>query len=112
MLAVDDDPDLLQATADQLRELGYQTLTAHSGSKALERLEAEPAIRVLYTDVMMPEPWNGVRLAKTALSRNPKLGILFTSGEPRQITDPPAELLAKPVQKQRLAVALRQLLDG
>jgi CheY-like chemotaxis protein len=112
VLAVDDDPDLLQATADQLRELGYQVLTANNGNEALERLAAKPAIRVLYTDVMMPEPWDGVRLAKAALTRQPGLAILFTSGEPRKSNDPPAELLTKPVPKERLAIALRRLLDA
>jgi hypothetical protein len=66
---------------------------------------------VLYTDVKMPEPWNGVRLAKQALARRPGLAVLFTSGEPREITDPPAELLSKPVSTKRLAVALRNLID-
>ncbi len=112
VLVVDDDPDLLQTSADQLRALGYRVLIAANGVEALERLAAEPAIRVLYTDVMMPVPWDGIRLAREALSRRPQLGILFTSGEPREISDPPAELLAKPVASDRLAVALRRVLDA
>jgi signal transduction histidine kinase/CheY-like chemotaxis protein/methyl-accepting chemotaxis protein len=111
VLAVDDDPELLQTTADQLRELGYRVLTANNGNQALARLAAEPAIRVLYTDVVMPEPWDGISLAQEALSRRPMLGILYTSGEHQVITDPPAELLAKPVLKERLADALRELIE-
>jgi CheY-like chemotaxis protein len=67
----------------QLLQLGYLVLTANNGPEALERLETDPAIRLLYTDVKIPEPWNGVRLAKHALSRRPGLAVFFTSGDHR-----------------------------
>lgn len=63
MLAVDDDSDLLAATADQLQALGYRVLTTSDGATALALLACEPDIRLLCTDVMMPAPRGGVSLA-------------------------------------------------
>lgn len=112
ILMVDDDPDLLAATADQLAGLGYRVITANNGTTALDTLGREPAIRLLYTDVAMPPPWDGAALAREALSRRPNLAVVFTSGEHREVTEPAAELLPKPVPLDRLAHAVRRLLDG
>jgi CheY-like chemotaxis protein len=111
ILAVDDDPAVLAATADQLAGLGYRVLTANHGTAALDTLAHEPAVRLLYTDVVMPPPWDGVALAREALLRRPHLTVLFTSGEHREITDPAAELLPKPVPLDRLARVVRRVLD-
>lgn len=112
VLAVDDDKEVLATAADQLRGLGYRVLSAGDGATALDLLEHEPAIRLLYTDVAMPAPWDGVSLAREARSRRPDLAILFTSGETREIKDPPAVLLRKPVTIAHLAQAVRQAIDG
>jgi CheY-like chemotaxis protein len=77
--AVDDDPDLLRVTADQLRALGYRVLTAADGAAALEALEQAPEVRLLYTDVVMPPPWDGPALTREALTRRPGLRVLLTS---------------------------------
>ena len=112
ILVVDDDPGLLAASADQIQGLGYRVLTASDGVAALDILEHEPTICLLYTDVVMPKPWDGVALAREALTRRPYLAVLFTSGEHREITEPQAELLPKPVLLDRLAQALRRALDA
>ncbi len=112
ILVVDDDSDLLQASADQLKGLGYQVVTAKDGAEALEKLAGEPTIRLLYTDLVMPAPWDGVNLAREVLSRRSDLPILYTSGEIREVSGPPAELLRKPVPLEKLAFSVWRLLDG
>ena len=112
ILVVDDDPGLLAASGDQIQGLGYRVLTASDGATALDILEREPTIRLLYSDVVMPKPWDGVALAREALARRPSLAVLFTSGEHREIREPAAELLSKPVPFDLLARALRRSLDA
>ncbi|MEJ2590816.1 MAG: PAS-domain containing protein [Candidatus Thiodiazotropha sp.] len=112
ILVVDDDPELLQLSAEQLSRLGYRAIRADGGETALAALAQTPAIRLLYTDVAMPAPWDGVALAREALQRRPDLAILYTSGEMREIVEPPGELLRKPVQPEILGAALRRLLDS
>jgi len=112
ILVVDDDRDLLEATADQLRSLGYRVLTAKDGGKALEALQQTPEIRLLYTDVVMPRPWDGQSLAREAVSRRPGLPILFTSAEAGELVDPAAVLLRKPVPIDLLARTVARLLDS
>jgi signal transduction histidine kinase/CheY-like chemotaxis protein len=112
ILVVDDDRGLLAASADQIEGLGYRVLTASDGISALDCLGREPNIRLLYTDVAMPEPWDGVALAREALVRRPNLAVLFTSGEHREVGEPAAELLPKPVPLDRLARAVRRSLDA
>lgn len=112
LLVVDDDPDLLATAAEQLAGLGYRIMQANDGVAALDALAREPAIRLLYTDMVMPPPWDGAALAREALARRSNLAVLFTSGDYREIVEPPAKLLPKPVPLDRLAHAVREALDG
>lgn len=111
ILVVDDDRDLLEITAGQVRELGYQVYIADGGESALERLRENPHIQLLYTDVVMPEPWNGVALAKEARLRNPEVLTLFTSAETSNLVEPGEKVLKKPVPKERLARNLSRILN-
>jgi DNA-binding NtrC family response regulator len=86
-------------------------LAASDGAAALEALEREPGIRLLYTDMLMPPPWDGVGLAREAVSRRPDLAVLFTSAATLEPPDSSAQLLRKPVALDRLAHAVRRALS-
>ena len=58
---VEDDDALY--TIGTLTELGYRVLAASSGSAALEVLEREGSVDLLFTDVIMPGGMNGRELA-------------------------------------------------
>lgn len=56
VLLVEDDPDILEAVSDLLREEGYQVLTATDGRKALDQLESpvHQEIALVLLDLMLP----------------------------------------------------------
>jgi CheY-like chemotaxis protein len=112
VLVVDDDVDLLEITAEQIRGFGYQVYTADEGLSALQILDQDKEIRLLYTDVVMPEPWDGVSLALEAKRRNPELAVLFTSAETSDLGESVEIVLKKPVAKERLAKNIRKMLDS
>jgi DNA-binding response OmpR family regulator len=62
ILIVDDDPNLLVLLADQLRNDGYETITARDGDEALRRLRSSwPDLLII--DMMMPR-MDGLSLAR------------------------------------------------
>ncbi|SMP61194.1 hybrid sensor histidine kinase/response regulator [Noviherbaspirillum suwonense] len=81
-LVVDDEPDVLELAAALCRSIGYEVYTASNGQNALEILEREKDISVLFSDVMMPDGMNGIELAQLARERFPKVKILLASGYP------------------------------
>jgi len=118
VLVVDDEPDLLSLTARRLSRQGYKVSTANDGQSALQLLEREPGIDLLFTDVVMPGGMNGYELAECAVSRFPQLKVLLTTGF---TPDKPAqaqqgrfdrEVLAKPYGQQLLLERIRQVLDS
>jgi CheY-like chemotaxis protein len=54
VLVVDDDVLVLDLTATMLEELGYDVLTARSGTEALGQIAYDRKIEVLITDINMP----------------------------------------------------------
>ncbi|WP_116132714.1 ATP-binding protein [Tropicimonas sp. IMCC34043] len=112
VLAVDDDADLLEITAGQLRAHGYFVVTAESGDEALALLTEVPEIRLLYTDLAMPGTLDGLALAQAAQALRPDLAVLFTSGAPGKAGEGLADLLRKPVPEARLVAAVREKLDA
>ena len=67
ILVVEDDEDVRSYTTEVLRELGYHVLEAAEGDLALSLLASEPRIRLLFTDIGLPGPFNGRQLADEAL---------------------------------------------
>ena len=73
ILVVEDDPDVRTYTTEILRELGYRVLEAHEGDTALTVLATEPEIKLLFTDIGLPGPFNGRQLAEEARKRRADL---------------------------------------
>ena len=80
ILVVEDDEEVLAVTAESLRELGYQVVTAVGGAQALEILTGGQPIDLLLSDVIMPGRINGAQLAVRARHVRPELKVLLTSG--------------------------------
>jgi CheY-like chemotaxis protein len=78
ILAVDDDPLVLENTSAMLGELGHEVLTASAGRDALKILRDE-SIDLLITDYAMPG-MTGEELARCILADRPRFAILMVSG--------------------------------
>jgi CheY-like chemotaxis protein len=103
-------------SVQMLQELGYTVLEAGSPGQGLRLLEQCPEVRLLLTDVVMPE-MNGRRLAECALRLRPDLKILYTTGYTRNavvhngILDPGVAFLPKPFTLEQVAGKVREVLD-
>jgi Signal transduction histidine kinase len=117
ILVVEDDALVRNYVTTQIRSLGYQTLSAANADEALRAIKAEPAIDLLFTDVIMPGSMNGRRLAEEAVKIRSGLKVLYTSGYTENAIvhhgrlDPGVLLLAKPYRKPDLARMIRMALD-
>ena len=117
ILAVEDDPEVRKFAVNALRSLGYNPLQAADGAMALQMLRANPDIAVLFTDIVMPGEWDGVKLAAEAQRLYPGLRVLLTSGytEHALIDDTQwvkgVDLLTKPYRKNELGRKLQLLLS-
>jgi signal transduction histidine kinase len=117
ILVVEDEERARQVTAESLRELGYSVVHAGSAASALEILAARPGVRLLFTDIVMPDV-NGRKLAEEALRRVPGIKVLYTTGyTPNAIVhngvvDPGVQLISKPFTLEQLARKVHAVLDS
>ena len=117
ILVVEDDPLMCKLACDALDELGYTVLQASNAMAALAILGQEPNIKLLFTDVVMPDV-NGKKLAEEALRRRPNLKVLFTTGYTANavvhggVLDPGVQFIGKPFTLDQLAAKVRSVLDG
>ena len=117
VLLVEDDEHVLELTAQMLRELGYCVLQARGAEQALVAISEHPEIRLLLTDVVMPD-MNGRRLAEEAQTRRPELKVLFTTGYTRNaivhngVLDQGVNFLQKPATVEQLSAQVRKALDS
>ena len=118
ILLVEDNDGVRRVVARQLEELGYAVVTACNAPEALQVLENDEGIDLMFTDVVMPGGMNGFELGRQAQQRRPALKVLHTTGFTRAFDDvsdtkgPPPHLLTKPYRKGNLAIKLRQVLEG
>lgn len=80
VLALDDDPMLLQVYSRAFARTGYRCITAKSGSEALARIGSEP-IDIVVTDLAMPG-MSGVEFMRRVRERDADLPILVVTGAP------------------------------
>ena len=119
VLLVDDDRDVRDTAVNLLTVLGYQVLVAASGAEALDILERDDAIDVLFTDVVMPGGMDGGEVAEKAKLLRPNIKVLFASGYFEEALVKKGSiaanthLLVKPYRRRDLAKMMNMILaDG
>jgi PAS domain S-box-containing protein len=116
VLVVEDEPDVRQLAIAFLRALGYQVIEAADAASALQLLDSQPQVALLFSDVMLGAGMNGVELAREALRRRPGLAVLLTSGYEPGLQGTPGDgnelqLLPKPYSYNELGAAVRDALE-
>jgi CheY-like chemotaxis protein len=107
---VDDDHDNLELSAQVVRSLGCEVLTASSGGEALAVLDSGAHVDLVFSDVVMPRE-SGLTLARAARERC--LPVVLGTGYPDAAdegTDRGVISLIKPYSIQRLEAVFAELL--
>jgi signal transduction histidine kinase/CheY-like chemotaxis protein len=117
ILVVEDDGDVRDYAVNSLRELGYRVFEAIDAASALQILEREPSIGLLFTDLGLPGGIDGRILAERAKTLRPSLRIVITTAYAASALihdgrlDPGVDLLSKPFTFAALAARIREALD-
>ncbi|HET9670682.1 MAG TPA: response regulator [Casimicrobiaceae bacterium] len=110
ILVVDDDADNLELSAQVVRSLGCDALTASSSDEALALLDTGAHVDLVFSDVVMPKT-SGLALARAARERG--LPVVLGTGYPdaaEEGTDRGVISLIKPYSIQRLEAVFAELL--
>jgi DNA-binding NtrC family response regulator len=99
VLIVDDEPAIRGFLYDYLFECGFNPLTAASGDEAVELLQKEISVDLVFSDVRMPGNLDGFGLARWVMEHRPGLPVLLASGDLGKINatrEIVAEIVPKP----------------
>ena len=114
ILLVEDEPSVRHTTATFLRLLGYAVWEAGNGVEALRLWrQHRDRIRLLFTDMVMPEGMTGLDLAEQLRAEKPGLPVIISSGYSIELlgqggqTAAGITYLPKPCEPEALARTLR-----
>lgn len=110
LMIVDDDPAVRIVVAEFLQEFGYEVIEANGGAEALQLMAQTPDLRMIITDIRMPD-MSGVELADLATMRQRDLKIILISGYfvSQQVG---RRYLRKPFRMRDLEAAVRAELNA
>lgn len=117
LLIVEDMAAVRMFVSEVLLDAGYRCTAVESIELALERLQKDPSIDLLLTDVGLPR-MSGRELADVARGWRPELPILFMTGYAQNAVNrqaflaPGMDMLFKPFQIGELLDKVRRALDG
>jgi CheY-like chemotaxis protein len=80
VLVVEDDIMLRMRAVDIVEDAGYVSVEAVDADEAFSVLQSRSDIALLFTDIQMPGPMDGLQLAHAVYERWPHLKIILVSG--------------------------------
>jgi PAS domain S-box-containing protein len=110
VLLVEDNPEVANASAGFLEQLGYKVRWVPDAASALAEVEKD-GIDIVLSDIVMPGKMDGVGLAKTLREKKPTLPILLMTGYSATAKEIGLlfPILRKPFQLHELSRELRRL---
>jgi signal transduction histidine kinase len=117
ILVVEDNEDVRALVTRHLDELGYRVLLAGNASEALNVVEGNEQLDMLFTDVVMPGKVTCQELVDRARELRPQLAVLLTSGfseasiQDTLLANNRNAFLTKPYRKLDLARKVREILS-
>jgi CheY-like chemotaxis protein len=114
VLVVEDESVVRVTALAILEEGGFVAIAAGNADEAIRALETRNDIMAVFTDVQMPGPMDGLKLAQVIRDRWPPVALLVTSGKtPVIASDLPkgARFLPKPYFPLQIEMTLREMLE-
>ena len=112
ILVVDDEPIIRLDAVAIIEDAGFAAFEAADAEEALEIMAAHPDVSVLFTDINMPGPFDGLELARRVHEGWPMVQLVITSGRvvpnPEEIPDH-GHFVAKPYQTTAVIALLRSI---
>jgi CheY-like chemotaxis protein len=111
VLIVEDEPLVRLSAVQAVASAGFEVIEAASADEAIRILECRSDIRVVFTDIQMPGPMDGLKLARAVRDRWPPIKIIVTSGrELATACDLPegGRFFAKPYDPIQICEALQE----
>lgn len=112
ILVVEDETFTRMDVVEILRAAGFDIVEAANADEAIQMLERNSGIHLVFTDIDMPGSMNGLKLAAAVRDRWPPVRIIATSGHFKiQLGDLPAgaRFISKPYQPAQIISAIREL---
>jgi len=78
ILIAEDEPLVLALAVAEFEDAGFRVLSASDGRSALETLERNADIALLFTDIRMPGQFDGWALARAARQLRPEIAVVYT----------------------------------
>ncbi len=117
ILVVEDDDDVRSTAVTSLQSLGYCVFDANSARAALEFLERNSSVDLVFTDMMLAEGERGLDLVTRVLRERPRVRVLVTSAfaessvQHRSLVASGYPVLTKPYSMEALAHRIRTTLN-
>ena len=114
LIVVEDDDGVRVLVEELLLDRGYNVITAQTGAEGLDRIQREPRLSLVITDIRMPGI-DGWELARRATELRADLKVLYITGYPgeqRPDDAPPGPLLRKPWRASEFYECLEQLIGS
>lgn len=113
ILIVEDDA-LIRMSAEYLvEEAGFIAVSATNADEAIEILEVQPDIRLVFTDIDMPGSMDGLKLSHYIRDRWPPIHLILASGKAMMAQDRLPEgamFFPKPYLEQTIVDAIARFL--
>ena len=108
MLLVEDSREVAEVTSTLFEQLGYRVVRSENASEALRHLQQGIHFDLLFSDIVMPGPMNGLALAQACRDNFPDIPVLLTSGysDAAQMADGRFDILRKPFELSALERAV------
>ena len=113
ILFVEDEALVRMDMAEFLRERGYGVHEAATANEAIEALQAEFVVDLVFTDINLREGMNGLELAEWTVRHRPGVKILVTTGDASRMAGVPQTVesfLAKPYTGRDLVDRIKEAL--
>ena len=98
-----------------LEDMEFEVLQAASAVEAMEMIETNPQIELLFTDIRMPGTMDGLDLARWVGERYPKILVMIASGDfGRAVTMEQlrgTQIFHKPYDYQQVADSMMAAID-
>jgi PAS domain S-box-containing protein len=112
VLLVEDSREVADVTSTLLEQLGFRVVRAENATEALRHLQQGLHFVLLFSDIVMPGPMNGLALAQTCRDNYPDIPVLLTTGysDAARMADGRFDILRKPFELSTLEQAIETVI--